>query len=137
MEHIQLYLKCIFFLFLSTSRMATASAWSKQDWKFMSRAASLLPRESQDGAFYRAVLCVHEEDWLEAQKLIDLTREMLDTEVTALSLESYNRAYPTMVCVQMLAELEEVIAYKLVPERRQTIKDMWWQRLQGKEILFV
>ena len=40
-------------------------------------------------------------------------------------------AYPTMVCVQMLAELEEVIAYKLVPDRRDTIKEMWWQRLQG------
>ena len=36
-----------------------------------------------------------------------------------------------MVCVQMLAELEEVIAYKLVPDRRDTIKEMWWQRLQG------
>lgn len=121
----------ISFFLLFLIRMATASAWNKQDWKFMSRAVSLLPRESQDGAFYRAVLCVHEEDWSEAQNLIDLTRDMLDTEVTALSLESYNRAYPTMVCVQMLAELEEVIAYKLVPERRQTIKDMWWQRLQG------
>merc|ERR1719357_2056716 len=31
----------------------------------------------------------------------------------------------------MLAELEEVIEYKQVPERRQTIKDMWWARLQG------
>ena len=31
----------------------------------------------------------------------------------------------------MLAELEEVIAFKLVPERRDTIKEMWWQRLQG------
>ena len=30
-----------------------------------------------------------------------------------------------------IAELEEVIAFKLVPERRETIKEMWWQRLQG------
>ena len=56
---------------------------------------------------------------------------MLDTEVTALSLESYQRAYPTMVCVQMLSELEEVIDYKLVSERRPIIKEMWWNRLQG------
>ena len=99
------------------ARMVSAAAWSQQDWKFMNKAASLLPRESQDGAFYRAVLCVHDENWTEGQDLIDLTRDMLDTEVTALSLESYQRAYPTMVCVQMLAELEEVIAYKLVPDR--------------------
>lgn len=36
--------------------------------------------------------------------------------------ESYQRAYGAMVCVQMLAELEEVIQYKLVPERRPTIR---------------
>ena len=57
--------------------------------------------QSQDGAFYRAVLCVHHGEIDQAQRLIDLTREMLDTEVTALSLESYQRAYPTMVCVQV------------------------------------
>ena len=84
------------------ARMASAAAWYKQDWKFMSRATNLLPRESQDGAFYRAVLCVHQEKWNEAQKLIDLTRDMLDTELTALSLESYQRAYPTMVCTMMV-----------------------------------
>lgn len=30
----------------------------------------------------------------------------------------------------MLSELEEVIQYKLVPERREAIKQMWWDRLQ-------
>ena len=97
----------------------------------MQRYTLLLPRESQDSAFYRAVLCVHQEQFTKAQDLIDVTRDMLDTEVTALSLESYQRAYPTMVCVQMLAELEEVIEYKLAPDRRPVIREMWWQRLQG------
>ena len=77
------------------ARMVSAAAWSQQDWKFMHRAASLLPRESQDGAFYRAVLCVHDENWTEAQDLIDAARDMLDTEVTALSLESYQRGEST------------------------------------------
>ena len=36
-----------------------------------------------------------------------------------------------MVNVQMLAELEEVMQYKLVPERRPAIQQMWWDRLQG------
>ena len=35
-----------------------------------------------------------------------------------------------MVNVQMLSELEEVIQYKLVPERQDAIKQMWWLRLQ-------
>lgn len=44
--------------------------------------------------------------------------------------ESYDRAYGAMVSVQMLSELEEIIQYKLVPERRDIIKQMWWDRLQ-------
>ncbi len=44
--------------------------------------------------------------------------------------ESYDRAYGAMVSVQMLSELEEIIQYKLVPERREIIKQMWWDRLQ-------
>ena len=38
--------------------------------------------------------------------------------------------FQAMVNVQMLSELEEVIQYKLVPERRESIKTMWWDRLQ-------
>lgn len=35
-----------------------------------------------------------------------------------------------MVSCQMLSELEEVIQYKLVPERREIIRETWWERLQ-------
>jgi len=35
-----------------------------------------------------------------------------------------------MVNVQMLAELEEVIQFKLVAERREVIREMWWNRLR-------
>ena len=113
------------------ARMASTAAWGRAEWAAMGQSVALLPRDSQDGAFYRAVLCVHSQDWEQAYQLIDVTRDMLDTELTALSAESYQRAYPIMVQVQMLAELEEVIEYKQVPERRQTIKEMWWLRLQG------
>lgn len=113
------------------AKMSTTAAWGRQEWNSMYKYTSLLPRESQDGAFYRAVLHVHQGQWRPAQELIELTRDMLDTEITALSLESYQRAYPTMVCIQMLAELEEVIEYKLMPDRRPVIREMWWQRLQG------
>ena len=35
-----------------------------------------------------------------------------------------------IVNAQMLSELEEVIHYKLIQERRDAIKQMWWDRLQ-------
>lgn len=54
----------------------------------------------------------------------------MDTELTAMAAESYQRAYGSMVSVQMLAELEEVIQYKLKPEKRNIIYKVWWDRLQ-------
>ena len=113
------------------ARMGASAAWGRQEWVAMKRYADLLPRETQDGAFYRAVLAVQKGNYDDAQELIDLTRQLLDTDVTALSLESYQRAYPTMVCVQMLSELEEVIDFNLMVDRQETIKEMWWKRLQG------
>lgn len=59
-----------------------------------------------------------------------MAREILDTELTAAAAESYQRAYGAMVSVQMLSELEEVIQYKLKPEKRQIIYKVWWDRLQ-------
>lgn len=38
--------------------------------------------------------------------------------------------FQAMVSCEMLSELEEVIQYKLVPERRDIIRETWWERLQ-------
>lgn len=116
-------------------RLAAVAAWGLQDWEQMQEYVKCIPEDTQDGSFYRAVLAVHHADFETAQRLIDDTRDLLDTELTAMAGESYERAYGAMVCVQMLAELEEVIQYKLIPERRQTIRDMWWKRLQGGQRL--
>lgn len=52
-----------------------------------------------------------------------------------MAAESYQRAYGAMVSVQMLAELEEVIQYKLKPEKRKIIYKIWWDRLQVLTII--
>ncbi|PSN34470.1 Serine/threonine-protein kinase mTOR [Blattella germanica] len=91
------------------SRMAAAAAWGLGQWDAMEQYVNCIPRDTQDGAFYRAVLGVHRGQYAAAQQ----------------------RAYGAMVSVQMLAELEEVVQYKLIPERRSTIRKMWWDRLQG------
>nr|QXN57741.1 serine/threonine-protein kinase [Bemisia tabaci] len=113
------------------ARMAAAAAWGLNQWDDMECYVNCIPRDSTDGAFYRAVLAVHRTQFPKAQELIDSARELLDTELTAMAGESYQRAYGAMVSVQMLAELEEVIQYKLIPERQSTIRRMWWDRLQG------
>ncbi|XP_037955980.1 serine/threonine-protein kinase Tor [Teleopsis dalmanni] len=115
--------------------LASVAAWGLQDWESMEEYVRCIPTETQDGSFYRAVLAVHHEDFDTAQRLIYETRDLLDTELTSMAGESYERAYGAMVCVQMLAELEEVIQYKLIPERRDLLKKMWWKRLQGGQRL--
>lgn len=113
------------------SRMAAAAAWGLGNWDSLEQYTSAIPRDSQDGAFYRAVLCLHMDQYEMAEKYIDKVRDLLDTELTAMAGESYQRAYGAMVSVQMLSELEEVIRYKLLPERREAICEIWWNRLQG------
>ena len=113
------------------ARMAAAAAWGLNQWESMQKYVSLISKDTQDGAFYRAVLAIHDEKYDVAHELIESARDLLDTELTAMAGESYQRAYNAMVEVQKLAELEEVIQFKLVPERRPTIKNMWWERLQG------
>ncbi|XP_027052994.1 serine/threonine-protein kinase mTOR [Pocillopora verrucosa] len=113
------------------ARMAAAAAWGLGNWDSMEEYTCMIPRETQEGAFYRAALALHQNHFQQAQGCIDSARDVLDTELTARAGESYNRAYGAMVSVQMLSELEEIIQFKLVPERREAIKRTWWNRLQG------
>eukprot|EP00795_Rhopilema_esculentum_P000207 gene207-9842_t len=113
------------------ARMAAAAAWGLGEWKSMEEYTCMIQRETLDGAFYRAVFALHQSNFTRASSCIDSARDLLDTELTAMVGESYNRAYGAMVTVQMLSELEEIIQYKLMPERREAIKQAWWFRLQG------
>lgn len=116
-------------------KLAAAAAWGLHHWESMEKYVKVIPRDSQDGAFYRAILAIHKEHYDEAQRFINVARDLLDTELTAMAGESYQRAYGAMVFVQMLSELEEVIQYKIIPERRPTLRAMWWERLQAGQRL--
>ncbi|XP_066917109.1 serine/threonine-protein kinase mTOR-like, partial [Clytia hemisphaerica] len=113
------------------ARTAASAAWGLGEWLGMEEYTIMIQRDTFEGAFFRAVLQIHKNQFVRAQSCIDNARDMLDTELTAMVGESYNRAYNAMVNVQMLSELEEVIQYKLVSERREAIKSAWWNRLQG------
>ncbi|CAG9564541.1 unnamed protein product [Danaus chrysippus] len=117
------------------ARLAAAAAWGLNQWDDMINYVNFLPENSQDGAFYRAVLNIHNEDFDVSKLYIDQARSLLDSELTAVAGESYQRAYGALVNAQLLAELEEVITYKLVEERRESIKQAWWTRLQGGQRL--
>ncbi|MCD7451124.1 hypothetical protein HAX54_009736 [Datura stramonium] len=61
---------------------------------------------SSNGTFFRAVLLVRRGKYDEAREYVE-EQGCLATELAALVLESYERAYSNMVRVQQLSELEE------------------------------
>lgn len=71
-----------------------------------------------DGSFFSAVLHIHKKEWALAAEAIDCSRRAMDGRFTALMAESYNRAYPSMVTAQTLAELEEVSRFRSSSWRR-------------------
>ncbi|CAA0825890.1 Serine/threonine-protein kinase TOR, partial [Striga hermonthica] len=93
---------------------------------------------SSIGTFFRAVLLVRRGKYDEAREYVERASKCLCTEVAALVLESYERAYRNMVRFQQLSELEEVIDYCTLPAeipvsegRRALIRNLWRERIRG------
>ncbi|KAI0395542.1 TOR kinase [Xylariaceae sp. FL0594] len=112
--------------------LATAAAWSLNKWGKMETYMNSMRQNSPDRAFFGAIHALHQDDYKKATAFIQMAREGLDTELSALVSESYNRAYQVVVRVQMLAELEELIVYKQADERKKTtMRATWERRLKG------
>ncbi|KAI0021739.1 FAT-domain-containing protein [Xylariomycetidae sp. FL0641] len=112
--------------------LATAAAWGLGKWDSMDNYLQSMKRYSPDRSFFGAILALHRNQFREAANCIQQTREGLDTELSALVSESYNRAYQVVVRVQMLAELEEIIVYKQADDKKKaTMRRTWESRLKG------
>lgn len=60
-------------------------------------------------------------------------------DLTDAHSESYDRAYPVVVRIQQLSELEEIIAIKsnsADEDRKALIKKLWRRRLEGVEVRY-
>ncbi|RPB03684.1 FAT-domain-containing protein [Choiromyces venosus 120613-1] len=114
--------------------LAAAAAWGLGQWELMDEYIMVMKEHSPDRSFFGAILALHRNQFEDAAKHIEKAREGLDTELSALVGESYNRAYSVIVRVQMLAELEEIITYKQnndQPEKQETMRRTWTKRLKG------
>ncbi|OTA99371.1 hypothetical protein M426DRAFT_325170 [Hypoxylon sp. CI-4A] len=112
--------------------LATAAAWGLGKWDSMDLYLQSMKKMSPDRSFFGAILALHRNQFSDAAECIQKTREGLDTELSALVSESYNRAYQVIVRVQMLAELEEIIVYKQADDRKKaTMRRTWESRLKG------
>ncbi|KAF6831023.1 FAT domain-containing protein [Colletotrichum musicola] len=112
--------------------LATAAAWGLGKWDSMDSYLQSMKRFSTDRSFFGAILALHRNQFREALNCVQQAREGLDTELSALVSESYNRAYQVVVRVQMLAELEELIVYKQADDKKKaTMRRTWETRLKG------
>ncbi|KAF3491110.1 phosphatidylinositol 3-kinase tor2 [Arthroderma uncinatum] len=114
--------------------LAAAAAWGRGQWELMDSYIGVMKDQSPDRSFFGAILSLHRNQFEEASALIEKARNGLDTELSALLGESYNRAYNVVVRVQMLAELEEIITYKRSvddPEKQEAMRITWNKRLLG------
>lgn len=117
--------------------LAAAAAWSEGNWDRMTAYVERVPEATPEGAVFRAVLAINRQAYGEAERYVTMTRESLDTELTAMLSESYGRAYNTIVRAQTLSELEEVIQYCQASHdisRRDTIRSCWSQRLDDCQV---
>lgn len=116
------------------SALAAAAAWGRGEWDLMDTYISVMKDNSPDRAFFGAILAIQRDHFEDAQKHIFRAREGVNSEITATIGESYNRAYGVVVRTQMLAELEEIITYKLSqrdPEKQEALRTLWNKRLLG------
>ena len=114
--------------------LAAAAAWGLRRWELMDNYLEGMKSNSTDRSFFGAILALHRNQFQQAASHIEKAREGLDTELTALLGESYNRAYIVVVRVQILAELEEIITYKKSddnPEKQDIMRKTWNRRLKG------
>lgn len=119
---------------ISMAPLAAAAAWGLGQWDKIEQYIDVMKPQSPDKEFFEAVLCLHRSNFEEAETHIFNARDLLVTEISALINESYNRAYNVVVRTQIIAELEEIIMYKKLPqssERRGVIRNTWNKRLLG------
>eukprot|EP00457_Paulinella_chromatophora_P000061 gb/GEZN01000061.1/.p1 GENE.gb/GEZN01000061.1/~~gb/GEZN01000061.1/.p1 ORF type:complete len:2707 (+),score=463.21 gb/GEZN01000061.1/:107-8227(+) len=117
-----------------TAGLAAAAAWNLGQWDKLPKYLEAMLNDDDDvqAPFFAALLAVHRGRFKDARSYIEQTRVILDPDLTALVGESYNRSYPSMVKLQQLAELEEIIRYQMAePQQRLQLRQMWKRRLQG------
>ncbi|KAG8798931.1 phosphatidylinositol kinase- protein kinase tor1, partial [Serendipita sp. 400] len=112
--------------------MAASSAWVLRKWDRMDEYVASMGSDSTDRSFFKAILSVHGSQFDTAQTCIARARDALQMDLGIV--DDYNRVYGTMVRIQLLSELEEIITYKKSvdqPDKKAMLRKTWKKRLQG------
>jgi serine/threonine-protein kinase mTOR len=78
--------------------LAAAAAWSLREWDSMDDYIGVMPSDSPDRPFYRAILSVHRNQFTKAANQIQKARDLLDPALTSVVSENPGRAYKYVFC---------------------------------------
>eukprot|EP01012_Entosiphon_sulcatum_P054443 TRINITY_DN7521_c0_g1_i1.p1 TRINITY_DN7521_c0_g1~~TRINITY_DN7521_c0_g1_i1.p1 ORF type:complete len:2724 (+),score=384.89 TRINITY_DN7521_c0_g1_i1:801-8174(+) len=112
---------------------AAHASWMLSRWPFLSKALAYIDKTNPAYHFYAAVIDVHSATFPSALEHIEQARKLMAPAVSAFASESYDRAYYSIVQLQHLSELEEVISYKTNAEAKDKtqLRLVWQSRLAG------
>ncbi|KRX06464.1 Rapamycin-binding domain [Pseudocohnilembus persalinus] len=134
--------------------LAANAAMNLGSWDKLEKCVKQLPNENTDKEFWQAAVCINQKKYFEAREYIKRSITKLDSKVSGLLLESYNRAYDNLLRLQQLFEMEEIIDLLLFKEkvkyiiqdqrgesktnmieeydrRKSNLQDIWNDRLNG------
>lgn len=109
------------------------------EWNRVGHYIKKIPDDSQDEDllfeknFFLAIIKIKEEDYNQAKKFIETSRNIIDDKIKTLLSESYERAYSVLLENQHLYELEELIQYKMSNGEMEKSKlyENWDMRLEN------
>ena len=111
------------------AELAACAAWNLNKWDNLEEYVESIP-EGYDQLFYMALISIKKGQFNDSFSYINKAREQLDTKVTALLGESYNRAYKCILDLQFLSEMEEIIIFtNSSREKQQMLRSIWDKRL--------
>jgi len=120
--------------------LGSYAAFSLNKWDDMQRFNNSLQDERYDTNFLKAIHALHDNQLDLAQAHIDKTYTILDKQLSPLVVESYSRAYPRLVEVMHMVELQEILEFKRTMRSENEdearfhlsrLRRVWKIRLQG------
>lgn len=112
---------------------AASVAFDLGRWDSFAERIAYVPLNTFTGAFYRALLSIHNGQHERATTLISEARRELDAGLTARVGEGYPRAYVQVLDAQLLVEMGESVEFlkRPSPYAKRRLAETWARRLAG------
>lgn len=103
------------------AEMGAAACWGLGDWEQMQNYVNYLPENSFDCQLYKSVLALTlnrsgspDDEKQNALALIEHSRDLLDTDLTSMASQSYERSYQAIIDAQVNFDQIYTVAIRII-----------------------